>query len=48
MEQSIQEILAIYDDKAALADAHTIPAPWYFDKRVAQLEQLEARNEVIP
>jgi len=39
MEQTVQEILAIYDDKAALADAHTIPAPWYFDERIAELER---------
>ncbi|MGA8075479.1 MAG: Rieske (2Fe-2S) protein, partial [Candidatus Acidiferrales bacterium] len=39
MEQTIQEILAIYDDKASLADAYTIPAPWYFDERIAELER---------
>jgi len=39
MEQTIQEILAIYDDKAPLADAFTIPAPWYFDERIAELER---------
>ena len=35
---SIQEILARYDDRAALADASTIPAPWYVDARIAELE----------
>ena len=39
MEQTVQEILAIYDDKAALSDAYTIPAPWYFDERIAELER---------
>ena len=40
MEQTVQEILALYDDKAPLAEAHTIPAPWYFDSRIADLERL--------
>ncbi len=35
---SIKEILASYDDRAALADASTIPAPWYVDERIAELE----------
>ncbi len=39
MEQTVQEILSIYDDKAALSDAYTIPAPWYFDERIAELER---------
>lgn len=39
MEQPVQEILAIYDDQATLAEAHTIPAPWYFDTRIAELER---------
>jgi choline monooxygenase len=39
VEQTIQEILALYDDTAPLADAHTIPAPWYFDPRIAELER---------
>jgi choline monooxygenase len=36
---SIQEILAGYDDKAALSNAYTIPAPWYVDTRIAELER---------
>ena len=39
MDQTVQEILAMYDDKALLAEAHTIPAPWYFDPRIAELER---------
>jgi len=38
-DQTVQEILAIYDDQALLPEAHTIPAPWYFDLRVAELER---------
>jgi choline monooxygenase len=35
---SVKDILAIYDDKAPLAEASTIPAPWYVDPRIADLE----------
>ena len=35
---SVEEILASYNDRAALADASTIPAPWYVDARIAELE----------
>jgi choline monooxygenase len=35
---SIPDILASYDDKAPLAEASTIPAPWYTDARIAELE----------
>ena len=35
---SVAEILASYNDKAALPDASTIPAPWYVDARIAELE----------
>jgi len=35
---SVREILASYDDKAALPEASTIPAPWYVDARIAELE----------
>ncbi len=37
-KMSVQEILSRYDDKAALADASTIPGPWYVDGRIAELE----------
>jgi len=35
---SLQEILASYDDRAPLPEASTIPAPWYADARIAELE----------
>jgi hypothetical protein len=38
MEPTLKEILASYNATAALPDAHTIPASWYTDARVAQLE----------
>ena len=39
MEKPLQEILASYDDLAPLAEAYTIPAPWYTDTRIANLEK---------
>ena len=38
MERTLQEILASYNASAPLAEAHTIPAPWYTDARIAELE----------
>ena len=38
MEPTVKEILASYNAAAALPDAYTIPAPWYTDARIAQLE----------
>jgi choline monooxygenase len=38
MEPTLKEILASYNAAAALQDAHTIPALWYTDARIAQLE----------
>jgi choline monooxygenase len=38
--QPIEAILAIYNDKAPLSEASTIPAPWYVDPRFAELESL--------
>jgi choline monooxygenase len=43
MDQSLREILTSYNDEAPLADAYTIPAAWYTDARVAELE----RNNVF-
>jgi hypothetical protein len=41
---SVGEILAQYNEQAALPDASTIPAPWYVDARIAELEaQLAAK-----
>ena len=36
--QTLQDILASYNDRAPLAEAATIPAPWYVDSRIADLE----------
>jgi choline monooxygenase len=38
VETSIENILAGYNDKAPLSEASTIPASWYVDPRVAELE----------
>lgn len=38
MSISVTEILASYDDSAPLSEASTIPAPWYVDRRIAELE----------
>jgi choline monooxygenase len=38
MEATLKEILASYNAAAALQDAYTIPAAWYTDSRIAQLE----------
>ncbi len=40
MQLSIEQILSSYDDRAPLAQASTIPAAWYFDARIAELERL--------
>ncbi len=40
MPLSIEEILSSYDDRAPLAQASTIPASWYVDPQVAELEKL--------
>ena len=39
MGQSLQEIIALYNPAAPLEQASTIPAPWYVDTRMAELEQ---------
>ena len=41
MQSSIQQILASYNDGTALSQASTIPAPWYTDSRIAEMERLE-------
>jgi choline monooxygenase len=38
MPNSVQQILARYNPGAPLAEASTIPAPWYVDARIAELE----------
>ncbi len=39
MDSRLASILALYDDTAALKDAHTIPAPWYLNADMERLEQ---------
>jgi len=39
MQRSLDEILASYDDQAPLDHAYTIPASWYVDERIAELER---------
>jgi choline monooxygenase len=39
MTESVQQILSSYNDQAPLSQALTIPAPWYVDGRIAELEQ---------
>ncbi len=38
MALSVPEILTSYNDSAPLSEASTIPAPWYVDPRIAELE----------
>jgi len=40
MQSSLEQILSIYDEHAPLAKASTIPAAWYVDPRIAELERL--------
>ena len=38
MERSVEQIIELYDASAPLARASTIPAPWYTDPRILELE----------
>ena len=38
MEKTVREILDSYNASAPLPEAYTIPAPWYTDARIAELE----------
>jgi len=38
-ERSVSDILNLYNPANPLENAWTIPAPWYFDSRIAQLER---------
>ena len=38
-ERSIRDVLNLYNPAHPLENASTIPAPWYFDPRIAQLER---------
>jgi choline monooxygenase len=40
MQSPLEQILSGYDDRAPLAQASTIPAAWYVDARIAELERL--------
>jgi choline monooxygenase len=39
MNESISDLLALYDEEAPLEYAYTIPATWYTDQRIGQLER---------
>jgi choline monooxygenase len=39
LDQSIQHALSQYNDQLPLQEASTIPAPWYTDPRIAELER---------
>ena len=39
MEDSIRQIVESYDPNAAMAEAWTIPASWYVDQRIAEIER---------
>jgi choline monooxygenase len=38
-EHSVRDVLDLYNPSNSLERAWTIPAPWYFDHRIAQLER---------
>ena len=38
-ERNIREVLDLYNPGDPLEKAHTIPAPWYFDRRIERLER---------
>ena len=39
MESTLRQILALYDERAPLEQAYTIPACWYTDECIAELER---------
>src|SRR5277367_711866 len=39
VERSVREVLNLYNPGNPLEKAFTIPAPWYFDERLAELER---------
>jgi choline monooxygenase len=39
IERSVRDVLNLYNPADPLEKAFTIPAPWYFDKRIEQLER---------
>jgi len=42
MDRSLREVLNLYNPHDRLEEASTIPAPWYFDARIAELERASA------
>jgi len=38
-ERSVRDLLNLYNPANPLEKAWTIPAPWYFDERLAKLER---------
>jgi len=45
MPSSLEQILSAYDARAPLSQASTIPAAWYFDPRIAELERLSVFSQ---
>lgn len=39
MERSVRDVVNLYNPHDPLEEAWTIPAPWYFDQRIAELER---------
>jgi choline monooxygenase len=39
MNESLDDVLALYDEQAPLEYAYTIPAAWYLDQRIGRLER---------
>ena len=39
MERSVRDVVNLYSPNDPLEEASTIPAPWYFDARIAELER---------
>lgn len=39
MQSRVRDVVNLYDPSAPLEKAWTIPAPWYFDPRIAELER---------
>ena len=40
MQATVEQILSSYNDRAPLSEAFTIPASWYVDPRITELERL--------
>ncbi len=42
MDRSVRDVVNLYNPNDPLEEAWTIPAPWYFDPRIAELERASA------